>query len=173
MKRIKRDQEERVKWDLDQLATERRRTMTDAEITLENIKNPKPAAIGQKKSQYRFLQKYYHHGAFYLDENDSVFQRDFSAPTGADRTVDRTLLPKVMQVKKFGIKGRTKYTHLVDQDTTKYDKNPWTGAQRITGPVDVGLGTAGSGTIKQKERKLAGTGGFDSIVKHEKDKNTK
>jgi microfibrillar-associated protein 1 len=54
------------------------------------------------------LQKYYHAGAFYLDENDPVFQRDFSAPTGADATVDRTLLPQVLQVKKFGVKGRTK-----------------------------------------------------------------
>lgn len=30
-----------------------------------------------------------------------------------------------MQVKNFGLAGRTKYTHLVDQDTTKFD-SPWT-----------------------------------------------
>lgn len=29
-----------------------------------------------------------------------------------------------MQVKKFGRSGRTKYTHLVDQDTTQFD-SPW------------------------------------------------
>lgn len=29
-----------------------------------------------------------------------------------------------MQVKNFGRSGRTKYTHLVDQDTTQFD-SPW------------------------------------------------
>ena len=32
-----------------------------------------------------------------------------------------TLFETLLQVKNFGRSGRTKYTHLVDQDTTQFD----------------------------------------------------
>ena len=47
-----------------------------------------------------------------------MFTRDVAQPTLEDH-FDKTVLPKVMQVKNFGRAGRTKYTHLVDQDTTE------------------------------------------------------
>ena len=74
----------------------------------------------QRSSTMRFLQRYYHVGAFFADERstDDAFQRNFHSATGEDATVDKTTLPAVMQVKHFGLKGRTKYTHLADQDTT-------------------------------------------------------
>src|SRR5438874_11713689 len=57
------------------------------------------------------------------DEENEVFKRDIAQPTLEDH-FDKTVLPKVMQVKNFGRSGRTKYTHLVDQDTTAFD-SPW------------------------------------------------
>merc|ERR1711925_65831 len=58
--------------------------------------------------------------SFFLHEDEDVYKRDVSGATLEDR-FDKTVLPKVMHVKNFGRSGRTKYTHLVDQDTTQFD----------------------------------------------------
>lgn len=76
------------------------------------------------KPQRKFLQKYYHKGAFYMDDDTlakdktDVRKLDYNEPTLEDK-YNRESLPAVMQVKKFGMRGRTKYTHLKDQDTTE------------------------------------------------------
>ncbi|CAK1581054.1 unnamed protein product [Parnassius mnemosyne] len=120
MKRIKRDKEEREAIEKELLAIERMRNMTEEERRVEQRINPKIVTNKSLKGKYKFLQKYYHRGAFYLDKEDDVYKQDFSGPT-LDDHFDKTVLPKVMQVKKFGRSGRTKYTHLVDQDTTEFD----------------------------------------------------
>lgn len=43
-------------------------------------------------------------------------KHDYNEAT--ESAIDVTLLPKVMQVRDFGKRSRTKYTHLLDQDTT-------------------------------------------------------
>ena len=58
------------------------------------------------------------------NEEDELFKRDFGQATLEDH-FDKTVLPKVMQVKDFGRAGRTKYTHLVDQDTTEVSPRAW------------------------------------------------
>ncbi|XP_004929654.2 microfibrillar-associated protein 1 [Bombyx mandarina] len=133
MKRIKRDKEEREAAEKEMLTLERLRNMTEDERRLEQRINPKVVTNKAVKGKYKFLQKYYHRGAFYLDKEEDVFKQDFSGPT-LDDHFDKTVLPKVMQVKKFGRSGRTKYTHLVDQDTTEFD-SAWsneTSAARLT-----------------------------------------
>ncbi|CAG12471.1 unnamed protein product, partial [Tetraodon nigroviridis] len=94
--------------------------MTDEERRAELRNSGKVITNKGTKGKYKFLQKYYHRGAFFMDEEEDVYKRDFSAPTLEDH-FNKTILPKVMQVKNFGRSGRTKYTHLVDQDTTSFD----------------------------------------------------
>lgn len=58
------------------------------------------------KEKWRYLQKYWHKGAYFQENTDdvrgttgtdSIFTRDFSGPTGEDK-FDKTLMPAVMQV---------------------------------------------------------------------------
>lgn len=123
LKRIKRDKEEKEQYERERMEVERMHSMTEEERRAELRANPRQVTNKASKGKYKFLQKYYHRGAFFLNEEDNVYKRDFSAPTLEDH-FDKTILPKVMQVKNFGRSGRTKYTHLVDQDTTLFD-SPW------------------------------------------------
>ncbi|XP_072966564.1 uncharacterized protein [Typha angustifolia] len=134
--RIKRDREDREARLKEKEEIEKVRNMTEEERREWERKNPKP--LPAPKQKWRFMQKYYHKGAFFQSESDDhaatagsddIYHRDFSAPTGEDN-MDKTILPKVMQVKHFGRSGRTKWTHLVNEDTTDWN-TPWT----MNGPL--------------------------------------
>ncbi|XP_067293537.1 microfibrillar-associated protein 1 [Pseudorasbora parva] len=120
LKRIKRDRESREALEKEKAEIERFHSLTEEERRAELRTNGKVVTNKATKGKYKFLQKYYHRGAFFMDQEQDVFRRDFSAPTLEDH-FNKTILPKVMQVKNFGRSGRTKYTHLVDQDTTSFD----------------------------------------------------
>lgn len=123
LKRVKREKDDREQISKEKDEIDRIRNMTEEERRKEFQINPKEITNKSNKGKYKFLQKYYHRGAFYLDKDEKVLKQDFSEPTLEDH-FDKTVLPKVMQVKNFGRCGRTKYTHLIDQDTTKFD-SPW------------------------------------------------
>uniref|UniRef100_A0A182ZZQ6 MFAP1 domain-containing protein n=1 Tax=Echinostoma caproni TaxID=27848 RepID=A0A182ZZQ6_9TREM len=124
LRRIRRDREQREAALQEKNEIERIRQMTDEQRREEFLRNPKKIINQATKGKYKFLQKYYHRGAFFVSSvEDQVFQQDFAQPTLEDH-FDKTKLPTVMQVKNFGRAGRTKYTHLVDQDTTAFD-SPW------------------------------------------------
>lgn len=157
--RIKRDREDRDAMTKEREEIERVRNMTEEERREWERKNPKPASAPKQK--WRFMQKYYHKGAFFQDDPDDtaatvaadgIFHRDFSAPTGEDK-MDKTILPKVMQVKHFGRSGRTKWTHLVNEDTTDWN-NPWTYNDTLRAKYNTKMAGMNAPIAKPKGKKI-------------------
>ncbi|KAG7387205.1 Microfibrillar-associated protein 1 [Phytophthora pseudosyringae] len=123
MRRIKRDRDRKEQRRKEEDETQRRRNMTEEERAAEDAKLKKSEP--KEKRKLKFMQKYYHKGAFYVDDDsirskDDVRKRDAAEATLEDK-FNKEMLPEVMQVKNFGRAGRTKYTHLADQDTSSRD----------------------------------------------------
>lgn len=102
--------------------------MTDEERAEEERMLRRDAGDGKDEEEggpqkRKFMQKYYHKGAFYMDsssvkDSTDVRSKDYASQPTLEDHVDKSSLPSVLQVKNFGKRGRTKYTHLLDQDTT-------------------------------------------------------
>lgn len=120
LNRVARDHEERRQLTEERAEMQLRRRMSDSEvIAREGVNHTQEQ---RDKAQWKFMQKYYHKGVFYMDsssvkDSNDVRKKDYSQPTLEDK-VDKEKLPQILQVKNFGKRGRTKYTHLLDQDTT-------------------------------------------------------
>ena len=117
--RIKEERNDREAYDREKEEIERIRNMTEEEkrkIDKEKMEE----WMSKPTSQYKFLQKYYHKGAFYQEEHQEILSRDYAQATGADRS-DRDVLPQILQVKDFGKKGKSKWKHLTAEDTTAFD----------------------------------------------------
>eukprot|EP00300_Choanocystis_sp_HF-7_P039761 c6066_g1_i2.p1 GENE.c6066_g1_i2~~c6066_g1_i2.p1 ORF type:complete len:367 (+),score=91.07 c6066_g1_i2:34-1101(+) len=126
LKRIKRDQDDRERIKRERDEVERWRNMTEEERKLEDMKNPKPSKAPKGKMKY--MQKYYHKGVFYQDDEGvaKLASRDYMQPTLEDK-FNKEQLPSVLQVKNFGRSGRVKWTHLTNEDTTDWKDQaaPW------------------------------------------------
>jgi microfibrillar-associated protein 1 len=113
--RIKKEKEEELRRAEEREEVERRRALPEEQRLKEDLEHAKKLREEKPKGQQKFLQKFWHKGAFHQDE-EILKRHDYTEAT--ESTVDVSLLPKVMQVKDFGKRSRTKYTHLLDQDTT-------------------------------------------------------
>jgi len=123
LRRLTRDAEAAAAVVREAADTARRRGLTDTARAAEDAASGVATKVVEK---WGFLQKYHHKGAFYVDESSvgagDVRLRSAGGATGEDAIArDRSLLPAVMQVRNFGKKGRTRWTHLAGEDTTAFD----------------------------------------------------
>ena len=119
--RFKRNKEEEEKWILLQHEMQEFRSLPDSEK--ERIWNERLSSTqGEEKSKYEFMQRYYHKGAFFQDSEDPILKRNYDLPVQSER-IDRASLPQSMQVKNFGKRGQSKWTHLSAEDTTAFDSS--------------------------------------------------
>ncbi|ORM41420.1 Microfibrillar-associated protein 1 [Babesia sp. Xinjiang] len=129
LKRVIRDRDERTAHERLAAEVERRRHMTEDERLLDDERIDREKVQRAPRSKMKFLQKYYHKGAFFMDKledgSEPLYNRDFNAPT-ADDCVDKSLMPKPLQVRRglYGKMGQVKHTHLTAEDTTRFDM-PW------------------------------------------------
>ncbi|KAF3591995.1 hypothetical protein DY000_02024010 [Brassica cretica] len=126
--KIKREKEARGAMLREKKEVDKLRNMTEEERKeCERDNNPKPSSSEKPKKKWKFMQRYYHKGAYFQeqgsDETDDIYQRDYSAPTGVDK-LDKSILREVMQVKKFGRKDTT-YGGKNKKDETKDWSDPW------------------------------------------------
>ena len=119
--------------------TERRRKLTPEELAAEDklLEAQGLKVFRKEKRKLGFMQKYYHKGVFFMDEDslkdaNDVRNKTYDAPTGEDVYAKKDIdgLARVKQVKKFGLMGRTKWTHLSNEDTTSFD-SPWMAKDNI------------------------------------------
>lgn len=131
LKRIKRDRDLREAAFKEREELEMLRSMTEEERQAWERKNPKSQKADASKQKYKFLQKYYHKGAFFQEASDDkfgtqgseeIYSRDYTEAV-AEENLDKSILPKAMQLRRgqFGRSGRSKWTHLVAEDTTSRD----------------------------------------------------
>lgn len=96
--------------------------MTDIEREEENRRLGTDATMKKQKVAMNFMQKYYHKGAFYQDNENEILNRDYNMPVGEDK-MDKSVLPAVLQKRRgdVGKRGQSKWTHLTNEDTTNFD----------------------------------------------------
>ncbi|KAI9219789.1 splicing factor, Prp19-binding domain-containing protein [Blastocladiella britannica] len=129
--------------ELDEL--ERRRNMTADERAAEAEQVARERRDQQAaKPKHKFMQKYHHKGAFYMDRDADVLKRDTSEAT--PDTFNYQVLPEVLQRKNFGLSGQSKWTHLSKEDTSSKDA-AWFQERSV---------------VQRQERKRAGMGDLDS-----------
>lgn len=131
LKRVKRDREALIAKEKEREEVERRRNMTAEEreaADREYIAAQEEEREG--KGKMGFMQKYFHKGAFFNEDNEDMdeevreaLNRDTAGRKFVDDTGDKAVLPEYMRIRdmtRLGKKGRTRYKDLKSEDTGRW-----------------------------------------------------
>ena len=141
LQRVRRERAERAAAERERAELDRRRSLTDEQRAVEDaaFKAGKANAY-EEKAQWKFLQKYYHKGAYFQDEDEKgdarlgpVLMRDYGHATGKDAIGDKAAMPAPMQVKNFGFRSQVKWTHLSNEDTSGFSRKGALSGSHSTG----------------------------------------
>jgi microfibrillar-associated protein 1 len=117
--RIKRERVALAEIEKERAEIERRREMDPTlreKEDLEFVREQKKEKM-ENRGKMGFMQKFYHKGAFY--QEDEILKRNYSTAAVEDAVKNREVLPKYMQVRdEVGKRGRTRWTHLTAEDTS-------------------------------------------------------
>jgi len=169
LKRIKREKDKLIEREKELEEMERRRNLTAEERDKEDRERlEQQQAERGEKGQMSYLQKYFHKGAFFMDDlkDAGLAKRDIMGGKFEDQ-VDRSTLPKFMQIRdmnKLGKKGRTRYTDMKSEDTGQFGdygdtKRSWENRNlddRYNPDYDRDSGPSGANKIALGERKRPG-----------------
>merc|ERR1712157_157851 len=101
----------------------RRAEMRESDLLAEALeRKEKKDQNPEVREKQKFLQRYYHKGAYFQDDEELVAKMKArgQAPTLEDK-FDRSVVPEVMQSKYFGKRSQSKHTHLSKEDTSRRD----------------------------------------------------
>lgn len=169
LKRLKRDRDRIVEREKEIEEIERRRNLTEEERAREDAEFlEKQREERGEKGEVKFMQKYFHRGAFFADDlkDAGLADRDVMGGKFEDE-VDRSQLPKYMQIRdmnKLGKKGRTRYSDMRAEDTGRWgDLSDTRGPredrdvdERFREDFDRDAGPSGANKVALGERKRPG-----------------
>ena len=110
-----------IKQTRDESDKELQRRANNSSFKDSTDKEGKSNSQNTEKPKFKTGQRYYHKGAFFMDDEEIAEKaaQVAHAPTGKDH-INYDLLPKYYQTKNPGRARQPKYTNLKDQDTTDF-----------------------------------------------------